>query len=93
MQGIKKLISIGIAVILLAMPAQAMAQSPTNDGYDNSSVQVVNPDDPADPADPADDSGGLPFTGLDVALLVAFGVGLGVLGLGLRRLTRRPDTA
>lgn len=95
MQGTKRLFIIGIAVVLLAVPTQAMAQSPTNDGYDNSSVEVVDPGDPADPVDPGSshNSGGLPFTGVDVGLLVAIGAGLAVLGFGLRRLTRRPGTA
>lgn len=112
MQGMKKLLAAVIAIAMLAAPTQAMAQSPTNDSYDESSVQSVDPadpnassnsGDPADPADPADpgdpgyvgeESGGsLPFTGTDVALLVAAGGGLLILGFGVRHLTRRPDTA
>ena len=65
-------------------------------------MTVVDPADPGDPADPADpansessshNSDGLPFSGLDVALLAAMGVSLLALGLGMRRMTRRPDTA
>ncbi len=101
MQGMKKLLAAAIAIAMLAAPTQAMAQAPTNDSYDDSSVQSVDPGDPADPVDPGDpgyvgeeESGGsLPFTGTDVALLVAAGGGLLVLGFGVRRLTRRPDTA
>jgi hypothetical protein len=37
--------------------------------------------------------GGLPFTGLDLALIVIGGVGLLLLGLGLRRVGRRTPTA
>ncbi len=99
MQGMKKLLAAAIAIAMLAAPTQAMAQAPTNDSYDDSSVQTVDPGDPADPVDPGDPAsedgtgGSLPFTGTDVALLVAAGGGLLVLGFGVRRLTRRPDTA
>jgi Ni/Co efflux regulator RcnB len=99
MQGMKKLLAAAIAIAMLAAPTQAMAQAPTNDSYDDSSVQTVDPADPADPVDSADPAsedgtgGSLPFTGTDVALLVAAGGGLLVLGFGVRRLTRRPDTA
>ena len=99
MQGMKKLLAAVIAIAMLAAPTQAMAQAPTNDSYDDSSVQTVDPGDPADPVDPGDPAsedgtgGSLPFTGTDVALLVAAGGGLLVLGFGVRRLTRRPDTA
>ncbi len=99
MQGMKKLLAAAIAIAMLAAPTQAMAQAPTNDSYDESSVQSVDPGDPADPVDPGDPTseegtgGSLPFTGTDVALLVAAGGGLLVLGFGVRRLTRRPDTA
>jgi len=96
MQGMKKLLAAAIAIAMLGAPTQTLAQSPTNDAYDNSSVQSVEPGNSADSEDPAteEDSGGsLPFTGTDVALLVAAGGGLLVLGFGVRRLTRRPDTA
>jgi len=99
MQGMKRLLAAAIAIAMLAAPTQAMAQGPTNDSYDDSSVQTVDPGDPADPVDPGDPAsedgtgGSLPFTGTDVALLVAAGGGLLVLGFGVRRLTRRPDTA
>ena len=103
MQGMKKLLAAAIAIAMLAAPTQAMAQSPMNDSYDDSSVQSVDPGDPvagdpADPADPGDPAeegtgGSLPFTGTDVALLLAAGGGLLLLGFGVRRLTRRPGTA
>jgi len=44
--------------------------------------------------DSADTSGGeLPFTGLDLGLIVAAGASLMLLGVGMRRLTRGPDSA
>jgi len=42
-------------------------------------------------ASPSNDSGSLPFTGLDLALLAGAGVVLLGLGLGMRHLTRAPD--
>ena len=42
-------------------------------------------------AAPSNDSGSLPFTGLDLALLAGAGAVLLGLGLGMRRLTRAPD--
>lgn len=100
MQGMKKLLAAVLAIAMLAVPTQAMAQSPMNDSYDDSSVQSVDPGDPvagdpADPGDPAEEGtgGSLPFTGTDVALLLAAGGGLLILGFGVRRLTRRPGTA
>ena len=66
----------------------------------------ADPGNPADPGDPAatgsgtgsgtasaDDGTSLPFTGLDVGLLAIAGTALVAVGVGTRRLTRRPDTA
>jgi hypothetical protein len=99
MQGTKKLIVAAIAAVMLALPVQAAAQSPTNDAYDDSSVQSVDPADPGDPVDPADPAdpgyteentgGSLPFTGTDVLLLLGAGAVLMAVGFGIRRLTRQ----
>jgi hypothetical protein len=43
-------------------------------------------------ASPSNDSGSLPFTGLDLALLAGAGVVLLGLGLGMRHLTRAPES-
>ena len=43
-------------------------------------------------ATPSDDSGSLPFTGLDLALLAGAGAVLLSLGLGMRKLTRAPES-
>jgi hypothetical protein len=40
-----------------------------------------------------DSGGSLPFTGLDLALLALAGGALVVLGLGMRSLTRAPESA
>jgi hypothetical protein len=44
---------------------------------------------------PAEGAGGkrLPFTGLDLALLAVAGGALALLGVGMRRLTRAPESA
>ena len=41
---------------------------------------------------PSNDSGSLPFTGLDLALLAGAGAVLLSLGLGMRKLTRAPES-
>ncbi len=98
LQGIKALVAACVLAGVLLLPAQALGQSEvTNDPYDDSSVAVVDEGDPADPGSPAwggnSHSGGLPFTGLDIGLVAAMGGGLALAGLGMRRLTRRPNTA
>jgi len=49
-------------------------------------------DPSADAADNAD-GGELPFTGLDLGLVALAGASLMVLGVGMRRLTRGPNSA
>jgi hypothetical protein len=62
---------------------------PSANAGDPSSGDDTNPS-----ADIADTSGGeLPFTGLDLGLIVAAGASLMLLGAGMRRLTRGPDSA
>jgi hypothetical protein len=47
----------------------------------------------APPAQSADQSGNLPFTGFDLALVVAAGGVLLLLGFGIRRFTRATEVA
>ena len=47
---------------------------------------------PSAAAAPSNDSGSLPFTGLDLALLAGAGAVLLGLGLGMRHLTRSPES-
>jgi len=100
---------IAIAMLAAPVQAVAQApMNEGYDDSSVKSVDPADPGDPADPVDPADaassessgssateeaSGGDLPFTGTDVALLVAAGGGLLVLGFGVRRLTRRPNTA
>jgi hypothetical protein len=82
-----------IVIAVFAVPAVASAQqvSPTDSQYDSTLTQVGGgAEDPTGPSDTAtgrvvDD---LPFTGLDVALLLAVAALVGGSGLILRRATR-----
>lgn len=100
MRGSIKLFVVLVLGALLAVPTGAMAQSSSEGGYNppGSTVQDqiesqpsrendrVTPDPPAATAD--EGGGNLPFTGLDLALIVAAGGVLLMLGLGIRRATR-----
>jgi hypothetical protein len=80
-------------VALLLVPASALAQqiSPTSDQYDpKTSIVSEGPGEPGQPSTNDQSSGGgggLPFTGLDVGLLIAAAGVLGASGLVLRRLS------
>jgi hypothetical protein len=73
---------------------QIQAQVGGGDGGDNGGsgsdpvTQTV-----ANTGSAGDSGGSLPFTGLDVALLLGAGGMLVVAGLGMRRLTRAPGSA
>ena len=94
--GFAALLFVGLALLL---PAAASAQDcagPTGDQY-CPNTQVLtgsgsgsggNPQDPSATA-----SGGLPFTGFDIALSLAAGAGLLGAGLALRRASRARDIA
>jgi hypothetical protein len=104
MKGVMKTIISVVAVVVLslALATTAFGQSSV-DGYNNQAGQVQS-DVEGDTTQPVavttsggngGDSGGgsLPFTGLDVALLVGAGGLLLGAGLGMRRLTRAPGQA
>jgi hypothetical protein len=86
-------------VLSLTLATTAFGQS-SKTGYSNQAGQVQS-DVEGDTAQPVatNTSGGgggggsLPFTGLDVALLVGAGGVLVLAGLGMRRLTRSPGSA
>jgi hypothetical protein len=95
--------AITVLVLMLAFAASASAQSSVQ-GYEDQGGQIqgqIQGGGPSDgggtaPVSATTDSGAggsLPFTGLDVALLVGAGGLLVVAGLGMRRLTRSPGTA
>lgn len=78
----------------LAVASPAFAQSSVT-GYNDTAGAVqgeVNAEDQS-PQVATENSGSLPFTGLDVALLAGAGGMLAAVGLGMRRLTRGPGAA
>jgi hypothetical protein len=96
------------ATIMLALAltvgVSAMASAQTVDGYTNQAGEIqsqvqgsgdtVSGTAPAAtaPATATDTGGSLPFTGLDVVLLALAGGALVAVGLGMRTLTKAPDS-
>jgi hypothetical protein len=80
-----------LTAALLALPAAALAETPTDDVYSHadsrdkvsSSVSSSSASSTTDPG-----SSGLAFTGLDVGLVVLAGAGILGTGLAIRRATR-----
>ena len=94
---IKNLIvgAIVCASMLIAAPAYAQTSSDAYSKPSGSIQERISTETTPDPHDPpstsireAQSSGDLPFTGLDVALIVAAGGVLLAMGLGMRRLSR-----
>ena len=75
-----------LAIVALMFPAAAAAErdctGPTGDQY-CPQVEVVANSGSGDPS--GDPAGGLPFTGLDLGLILALGAGLVATGIVLRR--------
>lgn len=94
------------ALSLTLLPATAVAQTPSEDGYNSDGPTVQNQIDEGSPAaqnesgtNPSpsanDDSGeraGLPFTGLDLGMLAGAGVLLVGMGAGMRVILRLPPS-
>jgi|SRR5688572_14384624 len=92
-------------LILLAVIALAMTASPAfaqDDGYRSGGEDIAGAlqagggaggGDEAAGTVSGDAGGSLPFTGLDVALILGVGGVLVAVGLGTRRLTRHADAA
>ena len=95
---IKKLTLLLAVCVMMVVAAPAWA-APGNDAYknggENAAGQVQGADQGSGVAGTtAGDTGGsLPFTGLDIALILGVGGVLLAVGLGTRRLTRQPDVA
>ena len=101
MQHISKFFAV-LALSVAIAPATALAQGTSVDPYENEGPRVQERIDQSNPtpddedgngttpvARTAQDEGGeLPFTGLDVALVIGAGALLLGLGVGMRRLTR-----
>lgn len=95
----KRITAVVAAVIALVVPASALGQSPTCQSYNPQLCSSVNANTSATgPANAAASSTGattsntsstLPFTGLDVVLLVVGGGALLSAGFVIRRVARR----
>jgi hypothetical protein len=106
---LKRTLAAAIAVMALVFPAAAFAQQSAQDAYkpQGQIEQDVEGDQGGvggssgagggsgqQPASAAANSGsGLPFTGMDVALLAGAGALLLGAGVGMRRLAHRQDPA
>jgi len=96
---IKKLTLLLAVFAALAVAAPAWAQS-GDEGYKNSGENVAGNLQGAEQGvagtttqTAAESGGGLPFTGLDLALIFGVGGVLTAVGFGTRRLTRHADPA
>lgn len=100
MKKVTVLLTICLALVV-AGPAWAQGG---NDGYENGGENVAGGlagaeqgggGGSAPATSPTAETSGssLPFTGLDIALILGVGGVLTAVGLGTRRLTRQPDTA
>jgi hypothetical protein len=109
MRGLNKLFAALIVGAFLALPAGAIAQSSQGGyNQPGGVVQDQIESEPAQaeaetstptaattaaPATKSDQGGELPFTGFDLALVVAAGGVLLLLGFGIRRFTRATEVA
>ena len=89
-------IALALAIVALAVPAAALAGSPTNSQYDTTNHQIAAAGGSGGPSQPSGPStggesdaviSGLPFTGFDVGILALASVALLGSGLALRRLS------
>jgi hypothetical protein len=94
MKRISALVGV-LALLVLAIPSIALASSSTCQGYNSQTCSSVSNgsagsgNSPTTATTAATSSGTLPFTGLDVFLLVAGGGTLLGAGFVVRRLSRR----
>ncbi len=83
--------------LVLAFSTSAFAESPAGDVYGgvgaSQEIQATSPEgNDATTSQAVESTGSLPFTGLDVGLVAIVGIGLGGVGLVIRRsLASRTD--
>jgi hypothetical protein len=92
-----KIIAMLALSLTLLVSMTTLAWGQTVDGYTNQAGQLQTQaqggsDGTAAAATTTDAGGSLPFTGLDLALLALAGGALVIVGLGMRSLTRAPET-
>ena len=83
-----------LLVAMLAFPAFAAAQTPTDDQYDDipPAASGGGGGDPGDPGGLGDNVGPLPFTGFDVIAMLAVALAVTGVGLALQRAVAREST-
>ena len=79
--------TVATLVLMMALTAPGAFAQSSQDGYIQAGPAIVDQTD-----DDGDGGGELPFTGVDIGLLAAAGGSLLLLGVGMRRLTRAPDS-
>ena len=95
---------VAVLALMLALSTAAYGQSSSLEGYNDQGGRIQaqvdqggggggGGADTSPVSTTTDEGGSLPFTGLDVALLAAAGALLAAAGLGMRRLTRGPESA
>jgi hypothetical protein len=91
-----------VVCVSMLVPSTAFAASASQSGYSKPSgsiqEQISTQHDPTETsttttAASENKSGNLPFTGLDVALIIAAGGVLLAMGVGIRRLSRTTEVA
>jgi hypothetical protein len=100
-RGLRTKLVLSLLVAMLALPALAVAQSPTDEQYGGSDAQILQqtggggpsggPSDPGDSSDPGlgGNVGPLPFTGFDVIAMAAVALTVAGIGLALQRAVAR----
>lgn len=83
------------AITMLALFVALAGPAAAQNGYEGAGGQVQSQvqDSGSAAGTTASDSGSLPFTGLDVALLAGAGLLLAGAGVAMRRVTRAPGQA
>jgi hypothetical protein len=101
-RGLRVKLVLSLLVAMLALPALAVAQSPSDEQYGGSDQQIQQqvgaggggPSDPGDSSDPGlgGNVGPLPFTGFDVIAMAAVALTVAGIGLALQRAVAREST-
>jgi hypothetical protein len=93
-RGLRGLLVLLIALAIAAFAVASASATPSGIEYDNA-ITVETPPDGGGVLgviNTQSTSGGLPFTGMELGLIVAGGAGLIAAGLALRRFGRRSES-